>query len=345
MKKIRVAINGFGRIGRIATRIILQNPNIELVAINDISDDHVLAHLFQYDSCHGIFNGTVEDTEHGIKFNGTEVLTYAETDPEKLPWKNLDIDVVIESSGHFTTKEKASKHLAAGAKHVILSAPPKSDDIPTYVIGVNDGGIHASQEIISNASCTTNCLAPMIKVLEDNFGMDSGVFITVHAYTNDQRIQDGPHSDLRRARASAINIIPTSTSAGGTIFKVYPHLKDKLHGSAYRVPVINGSITELVCTLKKKASVEEINNAFKKAAETNLKNVLEYTEAPIVSSDIIGNPHSSIFDAQLTAVTSDLVKVVSWYDNEFGYSNRLVELILKLYLGHENSPLEGELIA
>lgn len=327
MKPIRIAINGFGRIGRVAARLILNHPEFELIAINDLSDDTVLAHLFEYDSSHGKFPGTILDTEKGIEFNGVEVLTFAEKDPKNLPWKSLDIDVVIESSGFFTSREKAELHIQAGARRVLISAAPKSDDISTYVMGVNHTLIKKEDTIISNASCTTNCLAPMIKVLEEHYGISSGMFITVHAYTNDQRLQDGPHDDLRRARAAAVNIIPTSTSAANALFKVYPHLKGKISGVADRVPVINGSLTEFICVLNKKPSVQEINRVFESASQESLKGILEYSTKPLVSSDIIGNSHSCVYDAALTQVTGDLVKVTGWYDNEFGYSNRLIDLM------------------
>lgn len=327
MQPLKIAINGFGRIGRIAARIILNHPDLELVAINDLSDDVVLAHLFEFDSSQKKFPGLVVDTPHGIAFNGHEVLTFAEKDPEKLPWGKLGIDVVIESSGFFTSRPLAEKHLIAGAKHVILSAAPKSDDIPTYVLGVNGHLINKEEKIISNASCTTNCLAPMIKVLEENYKIHSGFFITVHAYTNDQRLQDGPHNDLRRARAAAVNIIPTTTSAANALFKVYPHLKNKISGVADRVPVINGSLTEFICTAETVPSLEQLNQVFHQAAQDSLKGIMEFTDKPMVSSDIIGNPHSCVYDSGLANITGELIKVTGWYDNEFGYSNRLIEMI------------------
>ena len=327
MRPIRIAINGFGRIGRIAARIILEHKDLELIAINDLSDDIVLAQLFEFDSAQGRYKGEVKDTPHGISFNNHEVLTFAEKEPKNLPWGKLDIDIVIESSGFFTSSALAGKHIEAGAKRVILSAAPKSDDIPTYVLGVNGHLIDKDAKIISNASCTTNCLAPMIRVLEENYHIKSGIFITIHAYTNDQRLQDGPHSDLRRARAAAVNIIPTTTSAANALFKIYPHLQNKISGVADRVPVINGSLTEFICNTQKLPNVEALNQIFKTYAQQQLLGIMEYTEKPLVSSDVIGNPHSCVFDSGLTNVTGDLIKVTGWYDNEMGYSNRLVEMI------------------
>lgn len=324
---IRVAINGFGRIGRMVFRAGFDKEGIEFVAVNDLTDTKTLAHLLKYDSAHKKFNGEVTYDENNLYINGKKLQVYAKRDPSELPWKDLNIDVVIESTGFFLTKEKASLHLKAGAKKVILSAPAKDSDILTIVKGVNEHE-YKGQEIVSNASCTTNCLAPLVKVLDDNFGVKRGLMTTVHAYTADQRIVDGPHSDLRRARSAAQNIVPTTTGAARAVTKVIPHLKGKLDGMAMRVPVVDGSITDFTCELNQEVTKEQINDLFKKASSHHLKGVLEYTEDEIVSSDIIGNPNSSIFDAMSTNVLDkNFVKVVSWYDNEWGYSNRLIDLI------------------
>ncbi len=290
----RIAINGFGRIGRLTFRNLIQMEGIEVVAINDLTDNATLAHLLKYDSVHGKFPGTVSADEHFLYVNNKKIHAIAERDPKALPWKDMGIDIVIESTGRFTDRETAGLHISAGAKKVIISAPAKGD-IPTIVLGVNDEVIHADHNIYSNASCTTNCLAPMVKVLDDAFGVESGFMTTIHAYTADQRIQDSPHEDLRRARAAAISIVPTSTGAAKAVGLVLPHLKGKLNGNAMRVPVPDGSVTDFTATLKKPANVAEINAAFKAASETYLKGILEYCEEPIVSSDILGNPHSCIY--------------------------------------------------
>jgi len=321
----RIAINGFGRIGRLTFRNLIQMEGIEVVAINDLTDNATLAHLLKYDSVHGKFPGTVSADEHFLYVNNKKIHAIAERDPKALPWKDMGIDIVIESTGRFTDRESAGLHLIAGAKKVIISAPAKGD-IPTIVLGVNDEVIQADHNIYSNASCTTNCLAPMVKVLDDAFGVESGFMTTIHAYTADQRIQDSPHEDLRRARAAAISIVPTSTGAAKAVGLVLPHLKGKLNGNAMRVPVPDGSVTDFTATLKKAATVEEINAAFKAASETYLKGILEYCEEPIVSSDILGNPHSCIFDVDLTMVQGNTAKIVGWYDNEAGYSARLAQL-------------------
>ena len=321
----RIAINGFGRIGRLTFRNLIQMEGIEVVAINDLTDNATLAHLLKYDSVHGKFPGTVSADEHFLYVNNKKIHAIAERDPKALPWKDMGIDIVIESTGRFTDRETAGLHLSAGAKKVIISAPAKGD-IPTIVLGVNDEVIHADHNIYSNASCTTNCLAPMVKVLDDAFGVESGFMTTIHAYTADQRIQDSPHEDLRRARAAAISIVPTSTGAAKAVGLVLPHLKGKLNGNAMRVPVPDGSVTDFTATLKKPATVAEINAAFKAASETYLKGILEYCEEPIVSSDILGNPHSCIYDVDLTMVQGNTAKVVGWYDNEAGYSARLAQL-------------------
>jgi glyceraldehyde 3-phosphate dehydrogenase len=321
----RIAINGFGRIGRLTFRNLIQMEGIEVVAINDLTDNATLAHLLKYDSVHGKFPGTVSADEHFLYVNNKKIHAIAERDPKALPWKDMGIDIVIESTGRFTDRETAGLHISAGAKKVIISAPAKGD-IPTIVLGVNDEVIHADHNIYSNASCTTNCLAPMVKVLDDAFGVESGFMTTIHAYTADQRIQDSPHEDLRRARAAAISIVPTSTGAAKAVGLVLPHLKGKLNGNAMRVPVPDVSVTDFTATLKKPATVAEINAAFKAASETYLKGILEYCEEPIVSSDILGNPHSCIYDVDLTMVQGNTAKIVGWYDNEAGYSARLAQL-------------------
>lgn len=327
MNKIKVAINGFGRIGRVFLRNALLHPEIDVVAINDITDNTTLAHLFKYDSIHRSFNGTISVSTDGIIINGNLIKTFSEKDPSNLPWKEMGIDIVIESTGKFLTKEKAGFHLKAGAKKVILSAPPDDKDIPTIVLGVNDSILNENHIILSNASCTTNNVAPMVKVLDELGEIEDGYITTVHSYTGDQNLHDAPHRDLRRARAAAVSMIPTSTGAAKAITSIFPHLTGKLGGAGIRVPVPNGSLTDFTCLLKKEVTVEQINAAFKDASENNLKGILEYTEDPIVSIDIQENPHSCIFDAQLTSVVGRLVKVVGWYDNEWGYSNRLVELV------------------
>ncbi len=325
----KVAINGFGRIGRLAFRALLEKSNVEIVAINDLTNTTTLAHLLKYDSVHGRFNGTVEVTADGFLVNGKAIKVTAEKDPANLPWAALKVDIVLESTGFFVDKDGASKHITAGAKKVVISAPAKGD-IPTVVLGVNDDTLTGNETIISNASCTTNCLAPVAKVLNDSFGIEKGFITTIHAYTSDQRLQDSPHSDLRRARAAAINMVPTTTGAAKAVGLVLPELKGKLDGNAVRVPTPTGSLTDLVCILKKEVTAEQINAAVKAAAEGPMKGILKYTEDPIVSSDIVGDPHSSIFDAQLTSVNGNLAKVVSWYDNEAGYANRVADLIEKI---------------
>lgn len=331
MSTYKIAINGFGRIGRLVLRALLEKhaSNVSVVAINDLTDNPTLAHLFKYDTAHGKFDGTVTADDEHITINGIAIKALSERDPLKLPWANLDVDLVLECTGIFTAKDKAGMHLSAGAKKVLISAPSKGD-VKTIVLGINDHELTAQDTIVSNASCTTNCLAPMVKVLEDAFGVAEGLFTTVHAYTADQNLQDGPHKDLRRARAAALNIVPTSTGAADAVTKAIPKLKGKLTGVATRVPVITGSLTDLNCILEKPATVEQINAAFKKAAEAELKGILEYSEEPLVSSDIVSNPHSCIFDAKLTICIGSMVKVVGWYDNESGYSHRLAELAIKM---------------
>ncbi len=327
---VRVAINGFGRIGRITMRALLQRDNVEVVAINDLTDTVTLAHLFKYDSVHREFKGTVVPEKDSIVFNGKKVAVTSERDPANLPWKALGVDVVLECTGHFRSRKDASLHLMAGAKKVIISAPAKDNDVPSVVIGVNDAVVDLSDSVISNASCTTNCAAPLIKVLEDAYHVESAFVSTVHSYTGDQRLHDSPHSDLRRARAAAQSIIPTSTGAAKAMGRIFPHLNDHLGGAGIRVPVINGSLTDITCIVRKEATEADINARFKAAAEGPMKGVLQYTEDPIVSVDIIGNTHSCTFDAELTSVIGKMVKVVGWYDNESGYSNRLADLVVLL---------------
>lgn len=325
---VKIGINGFGRIGRNFFRAALaKGSDLEIVAVNDLTDNKALAHLLKYDSITGRLDATVELDGDRIVVNGKPIIVLEERDPANLPWGELGVDVVIESTGRFTKSEDARKHITAGAKKVIVSAPATGSDVATLVLGVNENTYDPStHDIISNASCTTNCLAPLAKVLLDTFGIERGLMTTVHAYTADQNLQDGPHSDLRRARAAAVNIIPTSTGAAKALGLVLPELVGKLDGYALRVPVPTGSITDLTVELTKQATVEEINAAYKAAAEGGLKGILKYTEDPIVSSDIVTDPHSSIFDAGLTKVIGNQVKVASWYDNEWGYSNRLVDV-------------------
>jgi glyceraldehyde 3-phosphate dehydrogenase len=325
----KIAINGFGRIGRLTFRNLIESDKVEIVAINDLTAVDMLAHLLKYDSAHGRFNGTVEHTENSLIVNGKEITIYAQRDPETLPWAELGIDVVIESTGFFRDAEGMGKHIKAGAKKVALSAPA-SGDIKTIVLGVNDGELTADDTMVSNASCTTNCLSPMAKVLDEKFGIESGFMCTIHAYTSDQRIQDAPHSDKRRARAAAVNMIPTSTGAAKAVALVLPQLKGKLDGYAMRVPTITGSATDLTVQLKREVTAEEVNAAMKEAAEGPLKGILMYTEDPIVSSDIVGDKHSCIFDADVTSAKGNLVKVLGWYDNEAGYSARLANLVERL---------------
>lgn len=330
MSTIKVAINGFGRIGRLTFRALQNKPNVEVVAINDLTNADTLAYLLKYDSVHGRFPGTVSVSADGLIVNGKTIKILAEKDPANLPWAAHNIDVVLESTGRFVDRAGAGKHIEAGAKRVVISAPAKEKDIATVVLGVNEEILNDSITIVSNASCTTNCLAPMAKVLDDTFGLEKGYITTIHAYTQDQLLQDGPHSDLRRARAAAVNIVPTSTGAAKAVGLVLPQLSGKLDGVAMRVPVPDGSLTDLTAILKRDATIAEINAAMKAASEGPMKGILEYTTDPIVSSDIVGNPHSCIFDAGQTLVMGNLVKVVGWYDNEYGYSSRAADLLERL---------------
>lgn len=335
---MKVAINGFGRIGRMTLRALLNKKNVEVVAINDLTDSKLLAHLFKYDTSHGKFAGTVALQDQYIVVNDQKILLLNERAPEKLPWNDLQIDVVIESTGRFTQKEGAQLHITAGAKKVLITAPA-TGGVKTIVMGVNNDQITEADEILSTASCTTNCIAPVLYLLDKEYGIESGFMSTVHAFTMDQMLQDGPHKDFRRARAATQSIIPTTTGAAKAIGEVLPGLKGKMDGFSYRVPVIDGSIADMSVNLAKRASAKEINEFLKHNAATTLKGVLEYTEEPFVSADILGNTHSSIVDGTLTRSIDKLVKIVSWYDNEVGISNRLAELTVEL-AGKVNSPAE-----
>ena len=325
----RVAINGFGRIGRLVLRAVQNRDDLEVIAINDLYDAKTMAHLLKYDTTHGRFPGTVETRgEEALIVNGKEIAVFTEKSPAALPWKDLNVQFAVESTGVFRLREQCMMHINAGAKKVLLSVPAKDAVDATIVLGVNDDQLKPEHTVISNASCTTNCLANMVKVLHDAFGVVRGLMTTCHAYTNDQRILDFPHKDLRRARSAAQNIIPTSTGAAIAVGKVIPELNGKLDGCALRVPTVNGSITDLTAELKKAVSAQEINEAFKAAARGDRKGILEYTEDPIVSTDIIGNPHSCVFDAGATIANNDsLVKILGWYDNEWAYSNRMIDLM------------------
>lgn len=329
---INVAINGFGRIGRMVLKAGWEDKKINFVALNDLTDTKTLAYLLQYDSVHGRFPAKVSFTPDSLVVGKKKIRVFAEEDPLKLPWKNLKVDVVVESTGFFLTKEPASAHLKAGAQKVLLSAPAQDDKIKTFVLGVNEKKYNPKTDnILSMASCTTNCLAPLVKVIEENFGIVKGFMTTIHAYTNDQRILDLPHKDLRRARAAAENIIPTSTGAASALGKVIPQVAGKLHGISIRVPVKDGSLVDLAVETKVKVTVDKINLALKKAAQTTMKGILEYSEDPLVSTDIIDNPHSCIFDALSTLIVKEnFVHVLAWYDNEWGYSCRMIDMIKRI---------------
>ncbi len=327
---INIGINGFGRIGRLVFRRMMKTGGFNILGINDITDAKTLAYLLKFDSVHGKYDGTVTAEADGIVVDGKKYKVMAEKDPTKLPWKDLGVDIVIEGTGVFTTREKLAMHVAAGAKKVLLTAPAKDEIDATVVLGVNDSVLTGKEVFLSNASCTTNCLAPMVKVLHQTWGVDHGYMTTIHSYTNDQRVLDLPHKDLRRARAAALSIIPTTTGAARTVGKVIPELKGKLDGFSLRVPTPDASITDLVAVLKKPATKEEINAAMKQAAETSMKGILQYTEDELVSADIIGNPHSCIFDSKLTMAQGNTVKVFGWYDNEWGFSCRVVDLLKKI---------------
>jgi glyceraldehyde 3-phosphate dehydrogenase len=329
---LKIAINGFGRIGRLVARAILErdNADVEIVAVNDLTDAKTLAHLFKYDSIHGVYQADVSVDGDSLVIDGQRIKVFAERDPKSLPWGDLGVEIVVESTGIFRSREKAGFHLEAGAKKVIISAPASGEVDATVVLGVNDSVLTGDEKIVSNASCTTNCLAPMVKILDDNFKVRRGYMTTIHAYTADQNLQDAPHSDLRRARAAAMSIVPTSTGAAKAVGLVLPHLKGKLDGFALRVPVPDGSVTDFVVELENETSAEEVNRLFREAAGSEMNGILQYSEDPLVSIDIVRNPHSCIFDAPSTMVQGNLVKVIGWYDNEWGYSNRTVDLALKM---------------
>lgn len=326
----KIAINGFGRIGRLTFRDLIQREGVEVVAINDLTDNQTLAHLLKYDSAQGPFEGTVEATDDKLVVNGKEIMATSERNPEALPWEATGVDLVLECTGVFRSKEKAGLHLNAGARDVVISAPAKGGGVQTIVLGVNDDELDRRHNVFSNASCTTNCLAPVAKIINDNYGLVNGSMTTIHAYTADQRIQDAPHSDLRRARAAAFNIVPTSTGAASAVGKVIPAVAGKLNAIAVRVPVITGSMIEVNAIVEKVPTAEEINAKFKEMAEGPMKGILQYSEDPLVSSDIVRNPHSSIFDSLMTSVNGNMIKVVSWYDNEAGYSARLADLAVMI---------------
>ncbi len=333
MKKIQVAINGFGRIGRLTLKAVMERDNVEIVAVNDLTDSATLAHLLKYDSVHGKFPGEVKAEGNDLVVDGKTIKVFDEKDPSNLPWGDLNIDVVVEATGVFRDRESVGKHLKAGARKVILCVPSKTpDDVDaTVVLGVNDHDLKPEHQIFSNASCTTNCLAPVAKVLNDTFGIKQGLMNTIHSYTNDQIILDAPHKDLRRARAAAMSIIPTTTGAAKAVGLVIPELKGKMDGFAMRVPTPDGSVVDLTCELNTEVSKDDINNAFKQAAEGPMKGILEFCQEPLVSADIIGNTHSSVVDSLLTQVINGkFVKVVSWYDNEFGYASRVADMIEKV---------------
>jgi len=331
---MKVAINGFGRIGRTVFRTLLENADIEIAAINDLADAATLAHLVRYDSVHRGFKGTVEAGDNALIVNGRSIPVLSHASPENLPWGDLQIDVVIESTGRFLSRAAAEAHLQAGARQVIISAPPSTKDVQVVVLGVNDREVDFRSPVLSNASCTTNNIAPMIKVLEENWGIVNGYITTVHSMTGDQNLHDAPHRDLRRARAASSSIIPTTTGAAKAITSIFPRLEGKLGGAGIRVPVLNGSLTDFTCTLVNQPTVEEINAVFRKAAENELQGILQYTSDPIVSVDILDNPHSCIFDSLLTSVVGGITKVVGWYDNEYGYSSRLTDMVKRIALAN-----------
>ncbi|MFY8096933.1 MAG: type I glyceraldehyde-3-phosphate dehydrogenase [Flavobacterium sp.] len=327
-RKIKIAINGFGRIGRNLFRLLLQHPTIEIVAINDIADTKTMSHLLKYDSIHGVLSDKVTYDNNHIIVGNHKFLFFHEKEIHKLPWSAYKVDIVIEATGKFKTLEEAQQHIVAGAQKVILSAPPEDDQIKTIVLGVNEHILDGTENVISNASCTTNNAAPMIKVIQELCEIDQAYITTVHSYTTDQSLHDQPHKDLRRARGATQSIVPTTTGAAKALTKIFPKLEGKIGGCGIRVPVPDGSLTDITFNVKRKVSIEEINHAFRVASETSLKNILDYTEDPIVSVDIIGNKHSCLFDAQLTSVIDKMVKIVGWYDNEIGYSSRLIDLII-----------------
>jgi len=337
---IRVAINGFGRIGRRVFRLALEHSEIEIVAINDLADAVTLSHLLKYDSIHGVLNDFVSHSENNLIVNSKSYPLYNESIIHNIPWSKHQVDVVIEATGKFKSVKELQQHINTGAKKVILSVPPTDDDIKTIVLGVNESQLSDADNIISNASCTTNNAAPMIKLIDAHFGIEQAYITTVHSYTTDQSLHDQPHRDLRRARAAGPSIVPTTTGAAKALTKIFPHLSEVIGGCGIRVPVANGSLTDITFNIKKNTSIEEVNSIFKNASESVLKGILEYTEDPIVSIDIVGNPHSCIFDAQMTSVIGNMVKIIGWYDNETGYSSRILDLICNL--SDKNSVLSNK---
>ncbi|MFM9984930.1 MAG: type I glyceraldehyde-3-phosphate dehydrogenase [Flavobacteriales bacterium] len=329
MEKTRIAINGFGRIGRTLARLVIHHPQIELVAINDLADAKTMAHLFKYDSVHGKWSGSISHTADTIEIDGHSIRFTSHKRIEDIDWESMDVDIVVECTGTLKTRSEVEQHLVSGARRVLLSAPPEDDLIPSVVLGVNETALSSGETIISNASCTTNNAAPMIQLIDELCGIEGCYITTVHSYTGDQRLHDAPHRDLRRSRAAAVSIIPTTTGAAKALTRIFPHLADHMGGCGIRVPVPDGSLTDITCTVRKVLPIEEINRAFQNAALGRWKGIVEYTEDPIVSIDVVDNAHSCVFDAQLTSVIGNMVKVVGWYDNEFGYSNRLKDLILK----------------
>jgi len=330
MSKIKVAINGLGRIGRTVFRLIQQHPEIEVVAINDLADARTLSHLLKYDSIHGVSGDDIRFRESVIVINDLEIPVYNSKEIQTIPWHLTQPDIVIESTGKFKTKNDLQHHINSGAKKVILSVPPLDEEIPMIVLGVNDEQLEGKETIISNASCTTNNAAPMVQIIDKLCGIEQAYITTIHSYTTDQSLHDQPHRDLRRSRAASQSIIPTTTGAAKALTKIFPHLSDVIGGCGIRVPVPNGSLTDITFNVKKEVTIEEVNNAMKRAAETNLKGILSYTQDPIVSIDITGNPHSCTFDSKMTSVIGKMVKIIGWYDNEMGYSSRIIDLILRI---------------
>ena len=328
--KTRIAINGFGRIGRVFLRAVLNNPNIQVVAINDLASAHTMSHLFKYDSIHGVFDGDVQSNDDSLIINNHSINYFSSSKIEDISWQKYNVDVVVECTGLFKDRISASAHLNSGAKKVIISAPPTDDSIKTIVVGINDHLIDNKDNILSNASCTTNSAAPLIQLINENYGIESAYITTIHSYTTDQRLHDSPHIDLRRARAGSTSIVPTTTGAAKALTKIFPDLSDRIGGCGIRVPVPDGSLTDITCIVKKETTVDKINDLFNKASSCSLNGILSYIEDPIVSVDVLGNTHSCVFDSKLTSVIGKMVKVVGWYDNETGYSNRLINLIEKV---------------
>ncbi len=328
--KTRIAINGFGRIGRVFLRAVLNNTNIEVVAINDLASPHTMSHLFKYDSIHGVFDGEVQSTDDSLIINNYSINYFSSSKIQDISWQEYNVDIVVECTGLFKDRKSASAHLNSGAKKVIISAPPTDDSIKTIVVGINDHLIDDKDNILSNASCTTNSAAPLIQLINENYGIESAYITTIHSYTTDQRLHDSPHIDLRRARAGSTSIVPTTTGAAKALTKIFPDLSDRIGGCGIRVPVPDGSLTDITCIVEKETTVDEINDLFNKASSVSLNGILSYIEDPIVSVDVLGNTHSCVFDSKLTSVIGKMVKVVGWYDNETGYSNRLIDLIEKI---------------